>query len=104
MISDYFLLALKNLRKRGLRSWLTMLGIFLGIAAVVSLISLGAGLEKAITGQFTSLSPDILLVTNAETGFAPPGATAIKKLTDRVVKLIQSVSGVDIAVPRFLRV
>ena len=43
MIRDYFLMALGNLRHRGLRSWLTMLGIFIGIAAVVSLISLGAG-------------------------------------------------------------
>ena len=43
MIKDYFLLAFNNLRSRGLRSWLTILGIFIGIAAVVSLISLGAG-------------------------------------------------------------
>jgi ABC-type antimicrobial peptide transport system permease subunit len=52
MLSEYFFLAFKNLKKRGIRSWLTMLGIFIGIAAVVSLISLGQGLETAITGQF----------------------------------------------------
>ena len=52
MLSDYFSLALKNVRKRGIRSWLTMLGIFLGIAAVVSLISLGQGLQTSISSQF----------------------------------------------------
>ena len=58
MIFDYFKLALKNLKHRGLRSWLTILGIFIGIAAVVALISLGAGLKEAITGQFGALSVD----------------------------------------------
>ena len=41
MFGDYVNLAFRNVRKRGLRSWLTMLGIFIGIAAVVALISLG---------------------------------------------------------------
>ena len=104
MLIDYILLSLKNLRKRGLRSWLTMLGIFLGIAAVVSLISLGNSLQTAITGQFSTLSPDKLIVTNAEAGFGPPGATAVKKLNDHDIKVIESVSGVDLVVPRFLRV
>jgi len=41
MIADYFRLAFGRLRQRPKRTWLTMLGIFIGIAAVVSLISLG---------------------------------------------------------------
>ena len=104
MFLDYFLLALKNIRKRGIRSWLTMLGVFIGIAAVVSLISLGQGLETAITGQFSSLSTDTLTITNAETGFAPPGSAAIKKLTEHDLDIIESVNGVRIVIPRLLRV
>ncbi len=103
MFIDYFILALKNLRKRGLRSWLTMLGIFIGIAAVVSLISLGQGLEQAIVGQFSSLDPDKLIVQSAEAGFGPPGSTAVRKLTDRDIKLIESVSGVEEVIPRLIR-
>lgn len=49
---EYFGLALKNLKKRGIRTWLTMLGIFIGIAAIVSLVSLGQGLEEALITQF----------------------------------------------------
>ncbi len=104
MFSDYFLLALKNVRKRGIRSWLTMLGIFIGIAAVVSLISLGQGLETAITGQFGSLSTDTLVVTSAETGFGPPGSTAVRKLNERDLELIESVQGVEAAIPRIIRI
>lgn len=47
MIKDYLFFALDNIRYRQLRSWLTMIGIFIGIAAVVSLIGLGEGLRVA---------------------------------------------------------
>jgi len=105
MLSDYLTLALKNVRKRGVRSWLTMLGIFLGIAAVVSLISLGQGLQTAISGQFgASVNTDILTVSSAETGFGPPGATAVRKLNDNDLELVESVAGVREAVSRLIRI
>ena len=104
MIKDYFILALKNIRSRGIRSALTMLGIFIGIAAVVSLISLGQGLQEAITGQFSTLSADRLLVQNAGTGFGPPGSTSVDKMNDHDLKLIGGVSGVDRVIARILRV
>ena len=103
MLKEYFSLAFENLKHRGIRSWLTMLGIFIGIAAVVSLISLGNGLQTAITGQFASLSADTLMVQSAEAGFGPPGSTAVKKLTQHDLDLIKSVSGVEVAIGRLIR-
>jgi putative ABC transport system permease protein len=102
-MKKYFLLAFKNLKRRGIRSWLTMLGIFIGIAAVVSLIMLGNGLREAIVGQFGGLSSDKLTITNAETGFGPPGSTAVEKLTSHDLKIIESVSGVELVIPRLIR-
>ncbi len=104
MISDYFFLAFKNIRKKGLRSWLTILGIFIGIAVVVSLISLGAGLETAVMGQFGSLSVDKLTIQNKGTGFGPPGSTVVEKLTEEDSKIISGVDGVEIVIERLLRV
>ncbi|MEK6855155.1 MAG: ABC transporter permease [Nanoarchaeota archaeon] len=104
MLKDSFFLAVRNVRKRGIRSWLTMLGIFIGIAAVVSLISLGQGLQTAITGQFATLSTDRLVVSNAETGFGPPGSTAIKKLTEHDLDIVSSTPGVKIAASRLIRI
>ncbi|VVB80234.1 MacB-like periplasmic core domain protein [uncultured archaeon] len=104
MISDYFTLAFKNLKHRGLRSWLTILGVIIGIAAVVSLISLGAGLKEAVTGQFSSLSPDVLTIQNSGTGLGPPGATTVVKLNDHDVKVIESTQGVKLTIPRLIRV
>ncbi len=104
MLKDFFALAWSNFKHRGMRSWLTMLGIFIGIAAVVSLISLGQGLEQAITGQFSSLSNDVLIVENMGAGFGPPGSTAIKKLTLKDQRLIESISGIEKVIPRIIRV
>lgn len=104
MIKDYFSLAFGNLRHRGLRSWLTILGIFIGIAAVVSLISMGAGLKTAVTGQFGSLSVDRLTIQNKQTGFAPPGSAVVEKLDNDDLKIVESVSGVDKVVTRLIRV
>ena len=104
MISDFLKLGLNNLKKRPLRSFLTILGVFIGIAAVVSLISLGDGLRTAITGQFVTLSTDKLTIQNAGTGFGPPGSTVIRKLTSHDVDIIKKVNGVDLVISRLLRV
>jgi putative ABC transport system permease protein len=80
-----------------------MLGIFIGIAALVSLISLGSGLQAAITGQFATLDADKLVVQNADTGFGPPGSLAVRKLTQHDLELIRNVAGVEFAIPRYIR-
>ena len=103
-MKDYFFLSFKNIRKKGLRSWLTILGIIIGIAAVVSLISLGAGLKTAVMGQFGSLSVDKLTIQNKGTGFGPPGSTVVEKLTKEDIKIISDINGVELVIERLLRV
>jgi len=104
MFQDYFSLAFENLRHRGLRSWLTILGIFIGIAAVVSLISLGAGLKAAVIGQFGTLSVDTLTIQNKGAGFGPPGSTVIEKLNEDDLKIIENIKEVDLIITRLIRV
>ncbi|MEM3074999.1 MAG: ABC transporter permease [Candidatus Pacearchaeota archaeon] len=96
MLSDYFSLAFKSLRRRRLRSWLTMLGIFIGIAAVVSLISLGQGLEDSIKEQFESFGSDRIIIE--ERGLqGPPGSGTSRqtKLTSKDVEVVREVNGVE---------
>ena len=69
MIKDYFSMAWGSLRHRQTRSWLTLVGIFIGIAAVVALISLGQGLQHAVTDEFLKLGADKLIITPVTTGF-----------------------------------
>ncbi|MBI2659932.1 ABC transporter permease [Candidatus Woesearchaeota archaeon] len=103
MLKDYAVFSLKNLRSRRLRSWLTMIGIFIGIAAVVSLIGLGEGLRIAITSQFGFLGPDVLGVQASGIAFAgPPGQAVASPLSDELVSKIEKVSGVEASIPRYI--
>jgi putative ABC transport system permease protein len=101
MNRDYFKFAIDNLRHRKLRSWLTMLGIFIGIAAVVALIGLGEGLRTAITSQFGFLSTDILTIS-ASGGFGPPGTGVVNPLTDKELDAIKKIPGIEGAAGRII--
>jgi len=103
MLKDFFKISFNNLKRRKLRSWLTMIGIFIGIAAVVALISLGQGLQTAITGQLGALDAESLTVQNAGTGFGPPGSDVVEKLTEHDLKIIEKVKGVKSVTPVLLR-
>jgi putative ABC transport system permease protein len=81
-----------------------MIGIFIGIAAVVSLIGLGEGLRNAITGQFGFLGTDVLTVQANGMGMAgPPGSGVATPLTSDLVDEIRKVNGVDVAFNRYIR-
>tara|TARA_Y100000310_G_C20669675_1_gene809550 strand:+ start:910 stop:2058 length:1149 start_codon:yes stop_codon:yes gene_type:complete len=80
-----------------------MLGIFIGIAAVVALIGLSEGLEEGIVGQFASIGPDIVTIQAASAGFAPPGSTAVTKLTEDDLNAVRGTRGISLAAARLLR-
>jgi len=94
-MKNFFLLAFNNLKRRKVRSWLTMIGIFIGIAAVVALISLGQGLQNYITGEFEKLGTDKIIIQ--QNVFAPPGSVTSKELllTDKDLKTVENVRGVE---------
>lgn len=75
------------------RSVLTTLGIIIGVAAVILLVSLGAGLQQQITQQFEDLGTNLLFVMPGKFQFrdsregGPPGV-AINKLTIKEAELV----------------
>ncbi|MBW2980384.1 ABC transporter permease [Candidatus Woesearchaeota archaeon] len=71
-----------------------MIGIFIGIAAVVALIGLGEGLREAINAQFGFLGTDIISVT-ATGGFGPPGTGVVDPLTDKELEGIERIQGIE---------
>jgi putative ABC transport system permease protein len=103
MIRDFFLIATGTLRKRMLRTSLTMIGIFIGIAAVVSLVSLGQGMQKAIQSQFASVGTDKIIIQGASAAFGPPGQNTAGKVTEKDLRIVRTITGVSRSAGRILR-
>ena len=55
-------MALRALRSNKLRAALTMLGIIIGVSAVITLVSVGRGVENYINAAFGSIGTDLLFV------------------------------------------
>jgi len=70
MNANLIALAWRNIRSRKARSWLTILGILIGVVAIVTLISVGTGVENAVLRQFKDVGLDVVLLT-PRVGLAP---------------------------------
>jgi len=91
---ELFEVAAKNLRKQGVRTYLTLIGIIIGIAAIVTLLSVGQGLNIAIEKQFEGLGSNTIFIIP---GGQSTGARI--ELTDSDIKTIESVKGIESVVP-----
>lgn len=100
MIQDYFALSFKNLKHRGVRSWLTLLGIIIGVTAVVALISLGNGLQLAVSSQFGVSATEVITLQASGVQYGPPGSGAVIPLDIKDVEAVEKLSNVKIAVRR----
>ena len=67
-ITESFFLALSNIRSSKMRSFLTMLGIIIGIAAVMVIVGLGDGMANYITSSFQSAGTNALTVSLTGSG------------------------------------
>ncbi len=87
-----FLIALRALRVNKMRSLLTMLGIIIGIAAVIAMVAIGAGASKMISDQIASVGSNLLLVIPGSTtsGGLRTGAGGAPSLTYDDAKAIKA--------------
>ena len=76
MLWNTLLLALRSIRRNLMRSFLTILGIVIGVAAVITMVTLGNGATKSVSDQISSMGSNLLLVMPGQR-FGPgaePGA------------------------------
>jgi len=121
--ADILKLSLNSLTHRGLRSWLTILGIIVGVAAVIAMLSISAGMSQSMNSQMSNFGADVLTVSvgrtfavGPESGFqgrfqpgdssgGPPGmqtqtsqtttTTDTPTLTDTDILAISTAEGVE---------
>ncbi len=96
MIFDYFKIAFSNLTRRRLRSWLTVIGIFIGIMAVVGLTSLSQGMQDALLSEFKKLGTDRIVISPGGAQFGPvSGFISPAKFTEDDWKVVRKIRGID---------
>jgi len=98
MLRDLTEYAVMNLRRRSLRSWLTILGIVIGVLAIVTMVSIAEGLDLYIRSQLSIFGNDVISVQPGSlkaslTGglYGPQGM-----LTENDLEAIKRLSGVGI--------
>ncbi|MDW7773615.1 MAG: ABC transporter permease [Desulfobulbaceae bacterium] len=62
MLTNTLLLALREIRRNVLRSFLTILGIVIGVAAVIIMVTIGGGATAQVTEQISSLGSNLLMI------------------------------------------
>ncbi len=80
-VKQSFLMALDALSANKLRSLLTMLGIIIGVASVIALVSVGMGVKSNITSSISSLGSNMLIVTPGASNKGGPRQAAGSMMT-----------------------
>ncbi len=88
-------LAVRNIRHRKKRSWLTIIGILVGILAIVALLSIGQGLENSVEEQFQELGGDKVFINPGGNSVSSRFTSSTAELTEDDLDVIRNTRGVD---------
>lgn len=93
--------ALRSLRVNALRSALTMLGIIIGVAAVITMVAVGAGAQDRVAAQIESLGANLIIIFNgsASSGGARMGAGSNRSLTESDAEALRGIDAIEAAAP-----
>ena len=93
------LLALREIQRNLMRSFLTTLGIVIGVAAVITMVTLGNGATASVAEQISSLGTNLLMVRSGQrSGMGASAAAAALKVAD-VHAIEEQISGLGAVAP-----
>ncbi|QSI79045.1 ABC transporter permease [Niveibacterium microcysteis] len=98
MLLNALLLALREIRRNLMRAFLTVLGIVIGVAAVITMVTVGQGATDAVTAQVASLGSNLIIVRPGAAIGMPQGGVARFKMTDASA-LADRVSSIESVAP-----
>ena len=103
MLLSTLFLALRSIRRNLLRSFLTILGIVIGVSAVITMVTLGNGATKSINTQISSLGTNLLMVNpgQRQPGGGGGGGGGVPQFTEADAESIRSqIGGVSAVAPQ----
>jgi putative ABC transport system permease protein len=98
MVWNALLLSLREIRRNLLRSFLTVLGIVIGVSAVITMVTVGNGATRAVQDQISSLGSNLLMVRPGQR-MGPFAAGAVPFKEADVQAIAQQIGGVQAVAP-----
>ncbi len=95
---DVVEVSIKNLRRAGIRTYLTLIGVIIGIAAIVSLLSVGQGLNVAVEEQFQQLGSNTIFIIPGAASMSGSGSAGIS-LTQADLDRLGGIKGISDVIP-----
>jgi len=99
MFREYFKIAIKNLRTRPLRSWLTIFGIVIGVFLIMSLLSLSQGLQATVLNQLRAVGTNIIMIFPGNISEIMTTLMGGVELTEEDLSAIRKTPGVEAVIP-----
>jgi putative ABC transport system permease protein len=101
MFWETFMLAIRAIRRNLLRSALTVLGIVIGVAAVITMVTLGSGATAKVTQDIAKLGSNMLQVRPGQGFRGPGGARSSAPMLEAAdaEALAREISGLDAVAP-----
>lgn len=96
MISNAFVLALREIRRNLMRSFLTVLGVVIGVASVITMMTLGSGATLQVTQNVASLGSNLISVRPGQMG-ARSAAPSFKQADAEAIE--REIRGVKASAP-----
>ncbi len=98
-ISDMIIMCLRNLWRRKGRTLLTVTGVVIGSCAVITMISLGIGMNKALDGMLASMG-DLTAVTIYNYNYGGSTENDKPNLDDDAIESIKAIENVSYVIPK----
>ena len=90
MLWESFKLALRTIRRNVLRSFLTLLGIVIGVGAVIALVTLGQGANDKVKADLSKLGSNMLIARPGSSQPGPPSGNDSRSFTVRDVEALKA--------------
>lgn len=99
MVAEFFKLSFQSLKHRKLRSWLTILGVVIGVTLVVTMLSLGGGMKDAVLSQMRMFGTDLIFIWPGDESNPFLGFLGGEEFKNKDVEIIEKVRGVEFVLP-----
>lgn len=99
MLKNFFILTLKGIRYRPTRSWLTIVGVIIGVMLVVVILSLGSGIQSAVSRTLQMFGSDLIIIFPGEETNPLVGFLGGQKFREKDLLALEDIPGVEFVMP-----